>query len=1034
MKILKIIGKVFLVLLALLVLAYVNYAAWFFWVQNFSISSEYASDIETLLKREPKVIQKALDGDRDSLRRLSHFYLMGRGGCLKNHIKAKKWAQMAVNNGVSDSIGVLGYVYYMGWEKEPTHLKNYNWVMNFPYKILFFFRGAPDHQKAFNLFSDATQYNSRPREFDVMLGLMFKKGQFVDKNADQAIEFFERSETDCGYIMAGNIYWEGDGIEKRPDSAFENWKKAIECNEYFHQCKGMPLSFEDEVKKFEHNLKQASDEGYEEAALIIAQKAIKEKKLTADIIESLEKLAEKDSGEAQFIAGDAYYRGVNVEKDMEKAFKYFKMSYENKDPHFCANTALANMYYKGLGVKKDTKKAKKLWDVGDQCQGREDYPDYNLYSVEAFKNELEFLTEQNDAEVLYQQATTCCKHSVSKYDDLLGIAYYDYKGKFWFLKAAAESGHREAQYELGEMYYDDYNLCPGYSIPDIDGTGGGIDKDKGFEWFLAAAKQGHVKAMYRVADAYMLMSSKNNYKEAEKWFLKAARSGHKFSASELAKMYTNGLGVEPDYTKATYWAKQAIKLGFVDANYYLGKMYYEGKGVKQDYQKAFAYLSKATDGYSEGEQAEELLSEMYFYGIGTARDEKKAKELENAYCFDCKPTRFYNDKDYKKASYEKLWRAATENNDYKAQIALGKRHEFGEAGDIDLKKAIEWYSRASTHAQADSYAKERMEELKKLIPNDYSEEWYSAVFENDAKAQLALGKEEWKKAKEQYEKDYRAENPHALPAFEWISRAAYSGDAESQYEFASAYDDWVVFDNLEHYSITRLPKERNWLLASAEQGYAKAQLALGNQYYQAVFFDDSGMGKGWRWHDIYVPRDYKKAFKWYKKAADQGNSAAQVNLGIMYANGEYVKKNFSKAKDLYDLAYESGLKEGKLKKAELYLDKDFKEYNPQRAVELYKELVDENSLDAVMALGKMYHEGKFVKKDLMEARKWYAVGKCVGNYDAGRKLAEIYEDKDFSEYNPELAEKIRNRTEDEYFKNLLKSFGIDEKKIEAYSK
>ena len=31
--------------------------------------------------------------------------------------------------------------------------------------------------------------------------------------------------------------------------------------------------------------------------------------------------------------------------------------------------------------------------------------------------------------------------------------------------------------------------------------------------------------------------------------------------------------------------------------------------------------------------------------------------------------------------------------------------------------------------------------------------------------------------------------------------------------------------------------------------------------------------------------------KWYRKAADQGNAPAQVNLGLMYANGQGVAKD-----------------------------------------------------------------------------------------------------------------------------------------------
>ena len=53
---------------------------------------------------------------------------------------------------------------------------------------------------------------------------------------------------------------------------------------------------------------------------------------------------------------------------------------------------------------------------------------------------------------------------------------------------------------------------------------------------------------------------------------------------------------------------------------------------------------------------------------------------------------------------------------------------------------------------------------------------------------------------------------------------------------------------------------------SAEQGDAAAQSNLGNAYYT---------GEG-------VPQDYVQAAYWYRKAAEQGVALAQNNLGVCY--------------------------------------------------------------------------------------------------------------------------------------------------------
>ena len=41
-----------------------------------------------------------------------------------------------------------------------------------------------------------------------------------------------------------------------------------------------------------------------------------------------------------------------------------------------------------------------------------------------------------------------------------------------------------------------------------------------------------------------------------------------------------------------------------------------------------------------------------------------------------------------------------------------------------------------------------------------------------------------------------------------------------------------------------------------------------------------------------VPQDYGSAVKWYTLAAEQGDSNAQNNLGVMFANGQGVPEDF----------------------------------------------------------------------------------------------------------------------------------------------
>jgi uncharacterized protein len=59
-----------------------------------------------------------------------------------------------------------------------------------------------------------------------------------------------------------------------------------------------------------------------------------------------------------------------------------------------------------------------------------------------------------------------------------------------------------------------------------------------------------------------------------------------------------------------------------------------------------------------------------------------------------------------------------------------------------------------------------------------------------------------------------------------------------------------------------------------------------------------------------VTQDYKTAVKWYKLAAEQGQSDAQTNLGSMYALGKGVIKDWVYAHMWANLGASNGSKGG----------------------------------------------------------------------------------------------------------------------------
>ncbi|HFA7670055.1 TPA: sel1 repeat family protein [Neisseria gonorrhoeae] len=79
-------------------------------------------------------------------------------------------------------------------------------------------------------------------------------------------------------------------------------------------------------------------------------------------------------------------------------------------------------------------------------------------------------------------------------------------------------------------------------------------------------------------------------------------------------------------------------------------------------------------------------------------------------------------------------------------------------------------------------------------------------------------------------------------------------------------------------------------LQAAEQGNAAAQFNLGVMY-------ENGQG---------VRQDYVQAVQWYRKASEQGDAQAQYNLGLMYYDGRGVRQDLALAQEWLGKACQNG--------------------------------------------------------------------------------------------------------------------------------
>ena len=143
--------------------------------------------------------------------------------------------------------------------------------------------------------------------------------------------------------------------------------------------------------------------------------------------------------------------------------------------------------------------------------------------------------------------TVSAQRAESLYRD--GKALYDakdYKQAFPKLKAAAEKGHKKAQYRVG-LCYD-------------KGRGVAEDDVQAVAWYQKSAAQGFAKAQTQLGKSYKDAEGiAKDEKKAFELFMKAAKQDNADGMYQLARCYLTGKGVAKDEAKARSWVRKAVK-------------------------------------------------------------------------------------------------------------------------------------------------------------------------------------------------------------------------------------------------------------------------------------------------------------------------------------------------------------------------------------------------------------------------------------------------------------------------------------------
>ncbi|MBM3563218.1 MAG: peptidoglycan-binding protein [Alphaproteobacteria bacterium] len=159
----------------------------------------------------------------------------------------------------------------------------------------------------------------------------------------------------------------------------------------------------------------------------------------------------------------------------------------------------------------------------------------------------------------------------------------------------------------------------------------------------------------------------------------------------------------------------------------------------------------------------------------------------------------------------------------------------------------------------------------------------------------------------------------------------------------------------------------------AEEGQPAAQYELGARFAE---------GRG-------APRDANAAAKWFERAAERGLAPAQFRLGSLYEKGVGVDRDYARARMWYERAAEAGNARAMHNYAVLLAEGGDGKPDYAAAAEWFRRAAEYGLRDSQFNLAILYARGLGVSRNLQQSYAWFSAAADQGDDDAARKRDEI---------------------------------------------
>jgi len=557
-------------------------------------------------------------------------------------------------------------------------------------------------------------------------------------------------------------------------------------------------------------------------------------------LEWMEKAANQGQRKAQFDLGCLHLNPTDPDNfDAEKALLLIETA--AKQGLVEAQRMLASMYLDGKELKKDAAKAREWFALAAKQDDA-----FSLSTLAIMQHCGIGGPVEEDALIKekIKNNKIANDHYYTLYRDVSYLAQRIVRDpKKWhkILLPKAEAGDAAYQYKLAFCY--------------SNGFGVEYNRDKAFSYIQRAAKSKYLKAQLWLADFYQSKSYYLNFmKNGEVWGVRAAKSGDAQAQALLGHFYMGDEdepGDHKDYKKAVYWLGQAAEQNNCQALLDLAYLTKRGWAVAKDDEQSQELYARAAK--LDSPQALFILAQQCLV-VDKGQPSKEA--ISKAYAY---------------------YARAADLGDMKSQVELGRSLIAGyhapknqEQGVYWLEIAAELGSRDASEYLANAYY------YAKGVPKDLQKAFYlylKASTQKSASAAYSLGAI-FIKGEASVKKD--------LVKAEYFFKQAFKEEGLGRAELVQIYIDGK---NTKLQDLPQSYKMLKDILSKLDFGQYASYLKLTHILKAAP--------------ELKIDKQYLASME---EKANQGDSHAQVNMGIINEYGMNGKQDSKLALQWYEKA------------------------------------------------------------------------------------------------------------------------------------